>query len=169
MAKPKKCQHCDKPATIHLTQIVNNTVHKVDLCEDCSFKHNVTDPEAFSLADFLIQPEGLEKIENGTSNCPSCGFKPTDFKKTGRFGCPDCYAAFHEMIQPMLGNMHKDVVHRGKVPERALERVGIQRRVDEMERELQDAVSEENYEEAARLRDALRDLRERVEAATKVE
>lgn len=169
MAKPKQCQYCEKPATIHLTQIVNNQVHKIDLCEDCSFKHNVTDPEAFSLADFLIQPDGSEASANVPGSCSTCGFKPAEFKKTGRFGCPDCYETFREMIEPMLSNMHKDVVHRGKVPEKALERVGIQRQVDDMEQQLQVAIREENYEEAARLRDALQALRDKAAAAARAE
>jgi protein arginine kinase activator len=36
MASNLKCDLCAKPATVHLTQIVNNKVHKVDLCEACA-------------------------------------------------------------------------------------------------------------------------------------
>ena len=58
MAKPEQCSHCKKPATIHLTQIIDNKIHKVDLCEDCPYKQGVTDPEGFSLADFVLKPPG---------------------------------------------------------------------------------------------------------------
>jgi protein arginine kinase activator len=55
----------------------------------------------------------------------------------------------------MLANMHKDVVHRGKVPERALARMSRKRRLDQLESDLQEAIKLENYEEAARLRDLI--------------
>lgn len=158
MAKPEQCSHCQKPATIHLTQIINNKIHKVDLCEDCPFKEGVTDPEGFSLADFLLKPPA-SLITDHPVQCEVCGFTPKDFKKSGRFGCPHCYAAFSELLKPMLVNMHKDVVHRGKVPEKALARMSRQRRIDQLESDLQEAIGAENYEEAARLRDLINQAR----------
>lgn len=160
MAKPEQCGHCKKPATIHLTQIVNNKVHKVDLCEDCPFKQNVTDPDAFSLADFLIKSDAIPDGITGTERCPGCGMTSRDFKKTGRFGCAQCYTTFEGMIGPMLANMHKDVVHCGKIPEKAIARVSAHQEVNRLERELQEAIQEENYEKAATLRDQLKELRE---------
>lgn len=160
MAKPEQCGHCKKPATIHLTQIVNNKVHKVDLCEDCPFKQNVTDPDAFSLADFLIKSGGTPEGITGNECCPSCGMTPRDFKKTGRFGCSECYITFKGMIEPMLANMHKDVVHCGKIPEKAIARVSAHQKFARLEQELQEAIQVENYEQAAKLRDQLNELRE---------
>ena len=55
MANPLKCDLCSKSATVHLTQIVNNKVHKVDLCEECAQAKGVTDPSGFSLADLLLK------------------------------------------------------------------------------------------------------------------
>lgn len=161
MAKPEQCSHCTKPATIHLTQIIDNKIHKVDLCEDCPFKQGVTDPEGFSLADFLLKPPA-SLVADQSLQCEVCGFTPADFKKTGRFGCPHCYETFKEILQPMLKNMHKDVVHRGKVPEKALARMSRKRRLDQLETDLQVAIKEENYEEAARLRDLISQARESI-------
>ena len=66
MANPLKCDLCTKPATVHLTQIVNNKVHKVDLCEACAQAKGVTDPAGFSLADLLVKaslsPEAAAQI-----------------------------------------------------------------------------------------------------------
>jgi len=164
MAKPEQCGHCTKPATIHLTQIINNKIHKVDLCEDCPFKQGVTDPEGFSLADFLLKAPASLAGEQSLQ-CEACGFTPADFKKSGRFGCPQCYETFKEILQPMLANMHKDTVHRGKVPEKALARMSRQRRLDQLESDLQEAVQSENYEEAARLRDLINQTRETLNKA----
>jgi protein arginine kinase activator len=55
MANPLKCDLCSKPATVHLTQIVNSKIHKVDLCEACAQAKGVTDPSGFSLADLLLK------------------------------------------------------------------------------------------------------------------
>ncbi|MGC9451205.1 MAG: UvrB/UvrC motif-containing protein [Oceanipulchritudo sp.] len=164
MAKPEQCKNCTKPATIHLTQIINNKIHKVDLCEDCPFKKGVTDPEGFSLADFILQPPAA-LISDQSLQCEVCGFTPADFKKSGRFGCPHCYQTFREILEPMLANMHKDTVHRGKVPEKALARMSRKRRLDQLEADLQEAVKQENYEEAARLRDLIAQTRAALEVS----
>lgn len=157
MAKPEQCAHCGKPATIHLTQIINNKIHKVDLCEECPHKQGVTDPEGFSLADFLLKPPAVMAASEN-ARCENCGFTPSDFKKTGRFGCPHCYESFKGMLKPMLENMHRDTRHRGKVPEKAVARMEHQAKLGSLRRELDRAVAEEQYEEAANLRDAIQGL-----------
>lgn len=159
MAKPPDCSHCQKPATIHLTQIINNQIKKLDFCEGCPHQKGVTDPAGFSLTELLAQSEAdlSEKPANEVT-CGSCGFSPSDFKKHGRFGCPDCYESLSSFILPMLERMHRGTQHQGKVPEGLLERIQYLRQVQELETALQEAVSEENYEEAARLRDELKTL-----------
>lgn len=158
MAKPEQCGHCKKPATIHLTQIINNKIHKVDLCEDCPHKQGVTDPEGFSLADFLLKPSAVIAAESQQLHCEACGFTPADFKRTGRFGCPDCYESFKGMLKPMLSGMHRDVTHRGKIPEKAVARIQHKETLSRLEASLKRAVAEENYEEAARLRDEIQSM-----------
>lgn len=160
MAKPEQCSHCKKPATIHLTQIVDNKIHKVDMCEDCPYKQGVTDPEGFSLADFLLKPPAVIRTPDESLKCGHCGFTPADFKKYGRFGCPHCYDSFKDFLKPMLANMHRDVVHRGKIPNKALKRVSLKKRLEDLNHELTEAVTAENYEDAARLRDEIHNLRE---------
>src|ERR1043165_7894142 len=122
MANPLKCDLCSKPATVHLTQIVNNKVHKVDLCEACAQEKGVTDPSGFSLADLLLKASLNPEPSGAGMRCEQCGFTQNDFKKHGRFGCPACYDAFKGLVEPMLDNMHKGVTHTGKVPARPRER-----------------------------------------------
>jgi protein arginine kinase activator len=164
MAKPEQCGHCHKPATIHITQIINGQMHKIDLCEDCPHKQSVTDPEAFSLTDFLLKPQGL-LVPREQVKCEHCGFTPAEFKKLGRFGCPHCYESFKGMLRPMLSNMHKGLQHQGKVPHRVLNRLSHRMELGSLRKALEVAVRSENYEEAARLRDILR-TRENSEAAS---
>lgn len=159
MANSLKCDLCSKPATVHLTQIVNSKIHKVDLCESCAQAKGVTDPGGFSLADLLLKAS-LNPEVAGDLRCETCGFTQQDFKKTGRFGCPSCYKHFTALIEPMLDTMHKGTVHTGKIPRRALERKSHYERLTQLETELDQAIKAERYEDAARYRDELHQARQ---------
>lgn len=166
MAKPPDCSHCQKQATIHLTQIVNNEIKKLDFCEDCPHQKGVTDPAGFSLADLLSAGEGsAAPLERDLGVCPSCGFSPKNFKKLGRLGCPDCYESLGAFIAPMLAKMHRGTQHAGKVPDALVSRIRHAREVKETEEALEAAIASENYEEAAKLRDELKALQSTSESA----
>lgn len=161
MASPLKCDLCDNQATVHLTQIVSQKVHKVDLCEACAQAKGVTDPGGFSLADLLLKASlNPEPSAASGLRCEQCGFAPEDFKKTGRFGCPSCYEALTGMIDPMLENMHKGTAHVGKVPEHAMERKQFEDRLTALESNLKGAIDAERYEDAAKFRDEISQVRE---------
>ena len=161
MANSLKCDLCSKPATVHLTQIVNNKIHKVDLCEGCAQAKGVTDPSGFSLADLLLKASlNPEPADSHEIRCEQCGFTQNDFKKLGRFGCPACYVSFQSVVQPMLAGMHKGIRHCGKVPHRALERKTLHDRLASLESELDQAVKSERYEDAARFRDEIHQVKQ---------
>ncbi len=156
MTNPLKCDFCPKPATVHLTQIVNNKVHKVDLCEACAQSKGVTDPTEFSsLADLLLKASLNPEQAAAGVRCAACGFTQADFKKHGRFGCPACYEAFKVLLEPMLDGMHKGTTHAGKVPKAALSRKTLSDRLSKLEVGLSQAIKAEQYEEAARYRDEI--------------
>lgn len=161
MNNPLKCDFCSKPATVHLTQINNNKVHKVDLCESCAQSKGVTDPSGFSLADLLLKAS-LNPESTGTAGvrCEQCGFTQADFKKHGRFGCPACYETFKGMLEPMLESMHKGTSHAGKIPQTALNRKTLYDRLTKLELDLTEAIKSERYEEAARYRDEINQVKQ---------
>ncbi len=156
------CDICGKLATVHLTQIINNKIQKIDLCEECAQKKGVTDPSGFSLADLLSKNIDIS-AGGGESNsplvCEQCGFTPQNFKKSGRLGCACCYESLAPVIMPILQNMQRGPQHQGKVPQRVVDRVSVRREMDSLQRKLQDAVSEERYEDAATYRDQLEKLK----------
>lgn len=160
MANPLKCDLCDKPATVHLTQIVSSKVHKVDLCEACAQAKGVTDPSGFSLSDLLLKASLNPEVSGGALRCESCGFTQSDFKKHGRFGCPVCYDTFKGIVDPMLDGMHKGSTHSGKVPQTALARKQLHERLTKLELDLTDAIKSERYEEAARTRDEISQVKQ---------
>ncbi len=161
MANSLKCDLCAKPATVHLTQIINNKIHKVDLCEACAQAKGVTDPSGFSLADLLLKAS-LNPEPKAEAQCEVCGFTQQDFKKSGRFGCPACYEAFAAMLEPVLDGMHKGSSHTGKTPQKAIERRSLYERLTQLETELDAAIKSERYEDAARYRDELHQVRQAV-------
>ncbi|MDB6094076.1 MAG: UvrB/UvrC protein [Verrucomicrobia bacterium] len=162
MANPLKCDLCSKPATVHLTQIVNNKVHKVDLCEECAQAKGVTDPSGFSLADLLLKASLNPEPSAAGVRCEQCGFTQNDFKKQGRFGCPACYNAFGAIVEPMLDTMHKGTAHTGKVPQKALARKSLYDRLTKLELDLTEAIKSERYEDAARTRDEINQVKHAV-------
>jgi len=164
MADNLKCSHCSNPATVHLTQIVNNKIIKVDLCESCAQAKGVTDPEGFSLADLLsktnLSPGGSGEPQ---ITCPDCGLTTVDFRRTGRLGCATCYQHFVPLVRPVLEDMHAGTAHKGKVPKVALTRQNAVAELQSLENALQRAIAEEAYEDAAKFRDQIHAIRSAAE------
>ncbi len=155
------CDACkQKTATVFLTQIVDGKMQKVNLCEACSKEKGVTDPTGFALADLLLGLGASEEMEKSNSGvrCSVCGFSQADFKKTGRFGCSNCYDVFADGLESMLKNMHKDTEHKGKVPARLLKAKLREEEMKAIQSDLRKAISEEQYEAAAELRDRLKQM-----------
>lgn len=163
MPENLKCSLCSKPATVHLTQIVNNKIVKVDLCEECAQAKGVTDPQGFSLADMLNKTNLVESSSSSSERqlkCDACGMTTADFRRTGRLGCADCYDTFVPLLRPVLEDMHAGIVHKGKIPVLALERQSSAAELQGLENALLRAIEEEAYEDAARFRDQIRALKE---------
>ena len=170
------CDLCQtEKATIFFSQMVEGNLQKVNLCKSCADDKGVTDPTGFALADML---EGMGQqtamdppLHKDELVCGSCGFSQSDFKKTGRVGCADCYHVFDEGLDGLLEAMHKHTQHVGKVPASFPDLPGLldeeedppapqpeATRLDklsELKQALSKSVEDEDYEEAARLRDAI--------------
>lgn len=155
------CDVCKQnQATVFLTQIVDGKMQKVNLCESCSKEKGVTDPTGFALADLLLGLGAAQEIEKGggVTKCPACGFSQADFKKTGRLGCATCYDTFADALDSLIKGMHKGSEHKGKIPMRLAKSIEREQQLKELQRELRKAVSDENYETAAQLRDRIRTM-----------
>ena len=152
-----KCHHCDSQATVHLTQIINGQMHKMDLCESCAQEKGVTNPDNLSIGSVLDDQPNID-TPTSSMTCESCGTTHQDFKKGGRLGCEACYHVFRPVLEPLLDGMHAGINHLGKIPSRSVERKIVQDDEDALRKALQKAVEEENYEKAAELRDRLKKL-----------
>ncbi|HVK57481.1 MAG TPA: UvrB/UvrC motif-containing protein, partial [Candidatus Kapabacteria bacterium] len=158
------CDICKKNvATVHLTQMVEGKTKKVDLCEACSKEKGVDDPTGFSLADLLLGLGAAQEIEQasagGEIKCPHCGFTQADFKKAGRLGCSECYKVFAEGLESLLKTMHKGTKHVGKVPQVFRQTQDLADKLKSLQKKLEKAISNEDFETAATLRDEVKALR----------
>ena len=111
-----KCHHCDKQATVHLTQILNGQMHKMDLCESCAQAKGVTNPENLSISSLMDKVDLEETPTEATMVCESCGITHQEFKKEGRLGCEACYHVFRPILDPYLMACMRALNTLGKYP-----------------------------------------------------
>lgn len=153
-----KCQRCPKQATLHITEVLGeDRFEEVHLCEDCAKKY-LYEPQAKKK-----QAAGEAEVETDApagARCPQCGITFLEFRNHGRFGCPHDYDAFKADLMPLLESVHGDVRHAGKAPHRAPRAKTTQAELIQLRQRLQALVTEENYEEAARVRDRIKELEE---------
>lgn len=160
-----KCQICEQnTASIHVQQIMGNEVVELHLCEKCAAERGIAAGEErveLSLSQLLT---GLVDASSGSTHekpaekCPNCGLTLADFRKDGRLGCSDCYTAFKREIEVFLQNTSGTTRHKGKYPARlaAYKSLLIDREL--LKEELKAAVTQEDYEKAAMIRDKIRTI-----------
>ena len=153
-------------ASIHLTQVVNNEVRSLHLCEACAAAQGLDaspGAPAEPLVEFLTQmaKEPMADAPGASGACPSCGLTAAELKRTGRLGCSTCYLHFASHLRTLVRRLHGATQHTGKGFV-ARELAGTKRtaQIVGLRRSLQRAIDGEEFERAAGLRDELR----RVEA-----
>ncbi len=158
-----QCESCQKsPASVHLTDVSNNSKREIHLCDACAKTQGVTIKsylhKAPSYPEFLTQlvhsqAEGAAEEKDLT--CARCGITYRKFRSTGKFGCPNDYVVFKKGLLNLLEKIHGKVEHRGKVPLRATDQIVKQKELRSLRADLEKAVREEAYERAARIRDRI--------------
>jgi len=170
------CNVCGKhKATVHLTEIVNDQVTKLNLCEYCAKEKGTQMEKHFGIADLLQGLTGettkslapmVQKVK-----CPNCGMSFDEFKKIGRLGCAECYGTFESHLSPLLKRIHSSNEHTGKSPRRmapSKKAVGkgpaapaagkISSEIQMLKAQLKKAIASESYEDAAVIRDKIKRL-----------
>src|SRR5262249_1400697 len=147
-------------ATVHLTDIVNGQKREVHLCQECAEKKEILKHQELNLSAILHtvigQQIGPLTEELSRLTCPTCGIKNMEFKAEGRLGCPRDYEVFQSALEPLLMRIHRSQRHVGKVPRHgAVHKARLEELMD-LRQQLRRAVESEAYEDAARLRDLIR-------------
>ncbi|MBI4432856.1 MAG: UvrB/UvrC motif-containing protein [Candidatus Omnitrophica bacterium] len=180
------CDECGKnKATVHLTEIINEQITKLNLCEGCAKTKGSEAEQHFGIADLLsalsdveTQPatpsvSGVQAGPLPKNKCPNCGLSYEDFKKVGRLGCSDCYVSFKASLTPLLKRIHGANQHVGKSPSPTVIKdlkVSDKLRgdLDQAKIDLTRAIKNEEFEEAAALRDKIKFLEKKLKEHTKV-
>ena len=177
------CEDCGiRPAKFHLMTIINGDRVERNLCPTCMAKHQKQLPgiDFSNLAGILnsileskdADEQARQEAEYESYTCEQCGMTYAEFQKGGMLGCANCYKAFKVPLTALLQRVHGNTQHAGRVPGGVHSGVSIRMNIDRLKEKLQRAIADEEYEQAARLRDAIRALTiqlERRESDIKVE
>lgn len=180
------CQECNqREATVHFTKIVNSDKKEFHLCEPCAREKgdfmmkgmSGAENGPFSFHNLLSGLLGFEQqgsVFGGVpsqspqhNRCGTCGLSYQQFAQVGRFGCADCYKYFNNRLEPLVRRIHGGATHHtGKVPARTGGLLKQRKQLDSLRRELQAKIHGEQFEEAAILRDRIRELESQLGAST---
>ncbi len=162
------CQECGiRPATLHFTKIVNGQKAEYHICDTCAReKGEMIQGNVFSIHNLLsgllnYDPVG-GKVVPKPVRCETCGLTYNQFSQSGRFGCSDCYKAFENRLDPLFKRIHGNTIHGGKVPKRKGDSISQKRQLQELKRQLNKKIEREEFEEAAKIRDTIRQLEQKI-------
>jgi protein arginine kinase activator len=167
-----KCDLCDNPAVVHEVTVKNGAKKEIHLCKDHAEEAGIAMPAAQSpmLTQFVISPSGSRKLRAVKKTCTGCGLSYARFRQKGVVGCPRCYEVFERHLAPLIERAQNGATnHVGKSPRRAGTSIDRQLLIQQLLRELDDAVAAEQYERAATLRDRLQSLKSKTETVARPE
>lgn len=163
------CEECGiRPAKFHLMTITNDERTERNLCPVCMAKYQKQLPGidfsnlAGILNSILEKHPGREKEQPDPAlaelSCEQCGMSYAEFQKCGMLGCAECYKTFKVPLDSLLQRIHGNTQHAGRIPGSVRSGVSIRMNIDRLKQRLQKAIAEEEYEQAAKLRDSIRAL-----------
>ena len=163
------CEECGiRPAKFHLMTIINDERAERNLCPVCMAKYQKHLPgiDFSNLAGILnsildgrsVRGKETEDEKFGALTCEQCGMTYAEFQKCGMLGCANCYKTFKTPLDALLQRIHGNTQHAGRIPGSVRSGVSIRMNIDRLKQRLQKAIAEEEYEQAAKLRDSIRAL-----------
>jgi protein arginine kinase activator len=165
------CEKCKvNPAAVHIVKVVNGVKQELNICEECAKSYQgfpvSGDKKMESPFTFQNVLSGLVDYINQTSNwqrsteetCPTCGMSYTEFKKSGLMGCNNCYKNFASIVTPVIKRVQGNTEHIGKLPLKSGKVIMEKKLMDNLKEQLQKAIINEEFEEAAKIRDKIREL-----------
>lgn len=171
-----KCMEChERPATLHLTQIINGQKNEHHVCEQCAQKkgYHSSNEEGYSLHDLItglfgsvqigLQQEQLMEQED-LVECHQCQMSFNEFRRIGRFGCAGCYDTFKYLLDPIFRRVHSgSLEHHGKIPKRQGGKLHVQKELAAYRLELSRLIEQEEFEQAAVIRDKIKQIEQEKE------
>src|SRR5699024_7511069 len=169
------CERCkERPATVVVTKNYMGEPFERHLCEHCAFhaeEQEQVNEELLSIQQFLshlssdgksfLTKQQQQPTAKTALTCPSCALSFEEFLNIGKFGCPTCYETFRMRLPQVLGKLHSgQSTHIGKVPSSFNQLFALKRQIEEARMKMQQAVTEERFEDAAHYRDDAKRLQQ---------
>lgn len=153
------CEKCGKNyATTHIKTVVNGIVREYNLCSECAAKSGYGSNSITGMLASMLGDMALPAIKS-QKHCSVCGTTFSDIAKSGKMGCGECYKTFKDEILPYIKRVHGATKHAGKIPNRAPLIVRPKEKtVADLRQELSRLVAEEKYEQAAVVRDKIKEM-----------
>ena len=148
------CEKCGKNnATVMYTQIVNGQKSSLNICSACASQESIFD-NLGSLLSFGSRQQGSNSV------CPCCSMTLSEFTRRGKVGCGECYNTFRSHAAAMLKKIHGTAKHIDTQPKEKPDKVPEKEvsEIDVLRNELKMAISSEDFEKAALLRDKIREM-----------
>lgn len=155
------CEKCGvNKATTHIHSVVNGTVFEKHLCAVCAAQHEKSDLKNNGLSDMLSDIFGNTGFHDNyqTVRCGCCGSSFFDISKSGKCGCAECYSVFYEQLLPYFKRVHGSIKHIGKKPYSSDDKIKTSE-IDELQALLSELIKEEKYEQAAVVRDKIKEIK----------
>jgi len=164
------CDRCNEnEAVIHIKKTLNGKSTEIHLCDQCAKEtkeNEIHIPVSFQ--DFLVGimdlavkeiiEEEKENIKTKIIRCDKCGMTYEDFKKSGKFGCMECYTTFEKKLPIVFKKLHGHTKHNGKVPVKLGKKILQEEDISVLKNELRKAILKEEFEMAAELRDRIKQM-----------
>ena len=155
------CQKCkERVATVFYKQSFNGISEEIALCSHCAAKEQGAFGAGFSLFDGLF---GGRAVSRTAKRCTFCGSTWAQIAESGKPGCAKCYEHFAAELAPTIAAMHgAGATYQGRAPEKAEPETPAPdptaEKLTALRAELAEAVTREDYERAAVLRDQIKEL-----------
>jgi protein-arginine kinase activator protein McsA len=148
---------CPHPKKIEMQMMTAEGIKIVNVCEACAQNKlkSISPPNLSSMLQMI--DDVFQKYL--VAKCDCCGMTQEEIVAKSRFGCPRCYTFFKMLSLRMFERCQESSVHIGKRP---LHDVGDTKdkesRIAMLREKIDKAISVENYEAAAVLRDKVQQL-----------
>jgi len=164
-----KCQDCgQRQATLHFTKIINGEKTEFHICEHCAREKGDYSPgsNSFSIHHLLSGLLNFDPVTKSNTyqgpqkmSCKKCGMTFEQFARAGRFGCANCYDTFNSKLEPILKRVHSgNHTHHGKIPKRIGGSIQVRKKINQLKEALKYHIDQEEFEQAAIVRDQVRSL-----------
>lgn len=169
------CEECGRPATVHVTAISNGQRQDHHLCENCAREKGelefMPDPQKAleswiaSLAGMVGAMPAIPSQAPADVVCEHCGLTFREFVQTSQLGCPQCYRSMAAALHPVISHVQGTAPYGGKLPTKVHHAVRREKDIRRLRETLAKHVANEEYEEAARVRDELHTLEREADGA----